>query len=141
MVNSEFIRDKLEHIQSYYEQLEEACQYSITEIKEDFFKYRTVERLLQLIVDEMLDINNHFISRLKLRSPDDFQSTFKILADSDILPQDFATRIAPVVGLRNRLVHRYEKINLDLLLEHTMKEKDDFKEYIRLIEEYLKKDE
>jgi len=139
MTNFKFIRDKLEQIKLYYQELEQLFQYSLEDIRKDFMKYRSAERILQLIVDEMLDINNHLISRLNLASPDDFQSTFKILAENNILPEQFAEKIAPVVGLRNRLVHRYEKIDLGLALKHMQKEKEDFREYVKLIEKYLSK--
>jgi uncharacterized protein YutE (UPF0331/DUF86 family) len=54
------------------------------------------------------------------------------------LPEGFARRIAPVVGLRNRLVHRYEKINVEVLLDTIQKSKYDFKKYVKHILEYLK---
>ncbi len=60
-------------------------------------------------------------------------------AENKILPQDFAKKIAPVVGLRNRLVHRYEKIDSDLMLQSIRKNKGDFKEYIKYIFHFLEK--
>jgi uncharacterized protein YutE (UPF0331/DUF86 family) len=46
--------------------------------------------------------------------------------------------MAPVVGLRNRLVHRYEKVDIEILLETVRKSKDDFKQYVKHILEYLR---
>lgn len=87
----------------------------------------------------MVDINNHLIRRLNFSIPDDFQSTFIILAKNNILSYDFAEKIAPIVGMRNRLVHRYEEINMDLFLNTLQKEKEDFKEYIKIIFDYINK--
>jgi len=139
MINQLFIREKLDKIKVYYQELEDILKYSLKEIKADHIKYHAAERLLQLIVDEMLDVNNHLILKLDLESPDDFQSTFKILAEGKILPEEFAQKIAPVVGLRNRLVHRYEKIDLDFTIKQIIKEKEDFKKYCLLIEKYISK--
>jgi len=136
-VNSQFIESKLEHIVEYVKRLDIVLGYSDEEISSDFFKLHTLERLIQLIVDEMVDINTHFIRYSDAKTPDDFQSTFRILAEMDILPFDFAERIAPTVGLRNRLVHRYEEIKPELLIGAAKKEKDDFKEYIRYIRRAL----
>ena len=72
-------------------------------------KLRTLERNFQLIVDAMLDINIHLIREFELGSPDDLKSTFLILGEAKIIPLDFAQKISPVVGLRNILVHGYEK--------------------------------
>lgn len=139
MINKNFVEKRLERINQYSKEAEEIFKFSLREIKEDFLKYRTLERLLQLIVDEMIDLNNHLIRRLNFRSPDDFQGTFLILAENNILPEDFAIKIAPLVGLRNILVHRYEEINLDLFLNTLQKEKGDFKEYIKFIKKYIEK--
>jgi len=62
-----------------------------------------------------------------------------VLAENNILPESFAKKIAPVVGLRNRLVHRYEKIDLDLLLSLVRKNKEDFIEYVKYIFQFIEK--
>lgn len=139
MIDKKFVETKLSHIQAYCEELENVLAFADREIKRDFLKLRALERILQLIVDEIIDINSHIIRHANLRLPDDFQGSFMILAENKILLQTFALRIAPVVGLRNRLVHRYEKIDLDILLNTTRKYKKDFKEYMKQIFEYLKK--
>ncbi len=87
----------------------------------------------------MIDINLHFIRELDLKSPDDFQNTFSILAASNIIPDDFAEKFAPVVGMRNILVHRYEKVDKKLFVSQVKNERKDFLEYLRLINQYLKK--
>jgi uncharacterized protein YutE (UPF0331/DUF86 family) len=138
MIDKLFIETKLSYIQAYFKELEGVLVYPDKEIQKDFLKLRALERILQLIVDEMIDINNHIIRYAHLRVPDDFQSSFLVLGENKILPEVFANRIAPVVGLRNRLVHRYEKIDLDVLLDTVRKHKKDFKKYVRHIFEFLK---
>lgn len=137
MIDIEFVRKKLEKIQLYSKEIDAVFEFSLDEIKKDFMKYRTLERETQLIADEMVDINNHFIRRLDFSVPDDFQSTFIVLAKNNILPYDFAEKLAPIVGMRNRLVHRYEEINMGLFLNMLQKEKEDFKKYIKIIFDYL----
>jgi len=111
MIDRIFIETKLSYIQAYYQELEGVLGYSDQEIKGDILKLRALERIVQLIVDEITDINNHIIRYAQLRVPEDFQSAFLILAENKILPEGYARRMAPVVGLRNRLVHRYEKVD------------------------------
>ncbi len=138
MIDKSFVEVKLSYIQSYYQELETVLVYRDQEIKEDKLKLRALERIIQLIVDEMIDINNHFIRYAKLRVPGDFQSTFLVLAENSILPQEFAAKLAPVVGLRNRLVHRYEEVDINILLNAIRKSRNDFKEYVRYIIKYLR---
>jgi len=139
MIDKVFVESKLSYIQTYSTELGDVLAYSDQEIKQDFLKLRALERILQLIVDEIVDINSHIIRHGHFQAPDDFQGSFMVLAQKKIFPEEFARKIAPVIGLRNRLVHRYEKIDLDILLETTRKNKEDFKEYVRYVFEFTKK--
>jgi uncharacterized protein YutE (UPF0331/DUF86 family) len=137
MIDRIFVETKLSYIQTYFQELEVVLSYSDRDIKDDILRLRALERIVQLIVDEITDVNNHIIRYAQLRVPEDFQSAFLILAENRILPEEFAKRIAPVVGLRNRLVHRYEKVDIEILLNTVRKSKDDFKEYVKHILKYL----
>ena len=137
-IDRTFIEEHLRNIVQYRERLGRVLQSSDQEIVADFFLFHTLERLIQLIVDEILDINTHIIQYAPLRAPDDFQSTFLVLAQYTILPHDFAERLAPIVGLRNRLVHRYEQLDLKLLIAMARKEQHEIAEYEKHIKTYLK---
>ncbi|MCD6114779.1 DUF86 domain-containing protein [bacterium] len=140
MVNKNFIKQKLDKIKDYYKELEEVLNLEDKEILKKIFYLRAIERVFQLIVDEMVDINLHLIRNLELSSPQDFQSSFEIIAKKEIIPSEFALKIAPVVGLRNRLVHRYEEIDKKFFLEQIRREKEDFVKYIQYIEAFLEKE-
>ncbi|TSC55522.1 MAG: hypothetical protein G01um101418_844 [Parcubacteria group bacterium Gr01-1014_18] len=89
----------------------------------------------------MLDINNHLIKEADLDMSENLQGTFQILADNKILPESFADRIAQTVGLRNRLVHRYEEIDKPRFIRDFRREMGDFEEYLRIIAKYVEKSE
>lgn len=132
-----FISKKIEDIKKYLDETRDIFNFSDEEILNDTNKLHSSERLLQLIVDTILDINYHFIKELDLKSADDLQSTFYILSDNNVLPSEFAQKIAPVVGLRNRIVHRYDDINKKLFLEIFRKNISDFEIYIEYTVKYL----
>lgn len=134
-----FVLKKIEEIFGYLNETEDLFKFSDKEILSDSGKMHIAERLLQLIVDEMIDINQHFIKELNLKVSEDFQGTFYVLGENKILPIDFAQKIAPVVGLRNRVVHRYETLDTRLFISIFRKNLDDFKAYIKIINDYLKK--
>jgi len=138
MLSKDLVNEKLELIKEYLEELNSIINMDQEEILANPVNLRALERNFQLIVDEILDINLHFIRELELKPPSDFQNTFEILGTADILPLEFAAKIAPVVGLRNRIVHRYEDIDRKFLIGQVKKEYGDFIEYIRLISAYFK---
>ena len=135
-----FVLQKLDEANGYLKEMEDFFKSSDTEILADSGKLHIAERLLQLLVDTILDINQHFIKELNLKISEDFQGTFYILGDNKILPADFAQKIAPVVGLRNRIVHRYDTLNKEMFISAFRKNYPDFKNYIQFINQYLNRD-
>ena len=69
--------------------------------------------------------------------PDDYQSTFSILGENKIIPIDFAFKVAPAVGTRNRIVHRYGDIDKKKFITDIQKGASDFKQYCRYIEKIV----
>ncbi len=133
------IDEKRKRIDSYLDEVKTLLDFSVKEILNDFTKLRTLERNFQLIVDEMIDINQHFIKELGLDVSDDLEGTFHILGENKILPEDFVLKIAPVVGLRNRLVHRYEDLDPKIFIESFQKDYSDFEQYLKFISDYSEK--
>lgn len=135
-----FVYQKLEAIHGYVEELKQLLdQTSDDSFFSDSGKFHIAERLTQLIVDGMIDINQHFIKELGLRLSEDLQSTFIIVGEHGILPREFAERIAPVTGVRNILVHQYEKLDKKTFLRNLRHHFSDFEDYERYLVDYLGK--
>jgi uncharacterized protein YutE (UPF0331/DUF86 family) len=137
MIDKTIIKSKLNDIVNYLKEIEPILKLPPYLIVKDYLKLRTLERDFQLIVDTMIEINTHFIARLALKVADDYQNTFEILGENRILPMDFALRIAPVVGLRNKVVHKYGLIDKKQMIEELQKGSGDFRKFIRIINNYL----
>lgn len=138
MFDQTLVQNKLNQMIEYMDELGLIVAMPDDEIKNNYLVYHTAERLLQLIADTMTDVNMYFIKERQLHVPDDLQSTFRTLAASGILPEDFADKIAPVVGMRNLLVHRYEKMDRDFFTHKLKQNFSDFKQYTIFIEQALK---
>ena len=121
--NGLFVYKKLNKIEEYLEELEEFLKFTDKEIFDDSMKMHIGERLFQLIIDEILDINQHFIGELDLKLTEDFQGTFDALADNKIISKEFSNKISGVVNLRNIIVHDYEKFDKKLFLKDLRKKK------------------
>ena len=135
MLNKDLIAKKLALIDEYIGELEPLVAHGEQELRKDKLKYHTAERMFQLIVDAMIDINTHIIRQQMLGTPDDLQSTFTLLGDTGVLPKEFAGKIAPMVGLRNAVVHRYETISKERFLHELVHNFSDFKTYAIAIAE------
>lgn len=138
--SSIFVYQKIQSIKDHIDELEKLLgDVSDKEFFTDSGNLHIAERLVQLIVDGMIDINQHFIRELRLKISDDLQGTFIIMGENNILPGKFAQKIAPVVGVRNILVHQYEKLDKEMFLRNLRSHFSDFKKYQLYIGNYLKK--
>lgn len=139
-MNKILIIQKLKQIESYLTDLEKLIlSRQPEEVKKESTLLHTAERLVQLLVDTMIDINIHILIS-KDKSYDKTQSTLLLLADLGILSKEFAGKIAPVVGLRNILVHRYEALDKELFVSNLFKNANDFKRYMVAIYDFIKKE-
>lgn len=138
-LDKNLIKRKIERILSYLDELKPIAKISYDEFVGDKRNFRTAERDLQLIVDAAVDINNHLIVATGSLPPNDYFESFTKLADLQALPREFAERIAQSTGLRNRLVHEYEEIDLSMLFEDLANDIEDYVKFCRYIIEYIEK--
>lgn len=135
MFSSEIIESKLAAIKKYLSVLEPL----VPKVKVGSLEMYAIERLFQLIVDAAIDINTHIITRSNFHTPDDYQGTFAILQENKILPYDLADKISKSVGLRNLLVHGYEKVDKEEMLRHISNGIGQYIEYMKHINDFLEK--
>jgi uncharacterized protein YutE (UPF0331/DUF86 family) len=98
-----------------------------------------VERYLERTIGRMIDVNYHLITEAGHPPPRDYFESFIQLARIDVLPPDFAKRIAASAGLRNRLVHEYDEIAPERVHEGMQAAIRDVPEYLGYVDRYVKK--
>jgi len=132
------LTDKIIKMEQYLTELEEIQPDNYSEyISSKKDKY-AVERLLQLIVDLALDINNIIIKDADKPPASDYYNSFIELIEIGVLNEKFAYEIAPSTGLRNRLVHEYENVDDKIVFESIDKTYNYYIKYIKEISEYMK---
>ncbi|MDO9231003.1 MAG: DUF86 domain-containing protein [bacterium] len=137
MPNKQLIQNKINKIEGYVKELEPILKLEVSEIMRDYTKLRTLERDFQLIVDTVIDINTHLISAENLRAPEDATETFQILGEAKILPLEFVEKFSPVAGMRNIVVHDYEKMDIEKMIDDIKKDIGQFGEYALYIDNFI----
>jgi len=138
-MNSESIKQKMKVLRESILEIEPILKFSSDDIANDSLKIRSAERLFQLIIDSAVDINTEIIATNSFSSPDSYQGTFYTLREAKILDSNFADKIAPSVGLRNRLVHRYETIKPKLSVDEMKRYVPFYVDYLKIINDYITK--
>lgn len=137
MLDRVAIQQKLAALSDYLAELAAISRYSYEEYRSDFRVKRTVERLMQMVVECATDINGLLITGLGEQPPRDYFTSFILLGQIGVLPSDFADLLAPTTAIRNRLVHEYDTVDEKLVYISMQPILEEFTEYARLVNDYL----
>ena len=95
------------------------------------------ERILELVIQAALDINEHLLTKgFQVKSTTNKQS-FLNLGKYNIITVELAEELSLSAGVRNILAHQYLKINHKILFNHIKKVLIIYPQYISQIADYL----
>lgn len=83
------------------------------------------------------DINNMLLKMNGQKGASDYFNSFINISELNIIPMDFALKIAPSTGLRNVLIHEYEEINDAIVYKSINNCLEHYLEYMKYISTYL----
>lgn len=138
MVDNMVICKKLKQLSSYYHELEQiATGLTFENYHNQIVFKRAIERDIQLIVECATDINNMILKQLSKGPAKDYFNSFIDLADNQVIEMEFALKLAPSTGLRNILVHEYEKIDDQIVFKSITNVLTFYRQYLQIIVKYL----
>jgi uncharacterized protein YutE (UPF0331/DUF86 family) len=115
--DAEIIQAKLSVIVENLKALEPIQGMNREEYARDLYKRKATERLLQELIEAAIDINIHMIVGSGHIPPDDSYGSFIQAGELGILSPGLAEKLAPSAGLRNRLVHEYDRLDHSEILK------------------------
>ena len=132
------IEPKLTMINRLLDQLTELGEFDEARLGSDWPNALAAERILGLLVDLAVSVNNH-VSVARLReSPPDYKKSFEFAARAGLIDDKLARALAPSTSMRNVLIHAYLEIDyakialsIPLALEH-------YREYVRQVAAWLR---
>ncbi len=113
----DIIRAKMNIILENLKALEPIREMGRDEYLRDLYKRKATERLLQELIEAAIDINTHIVVGSGSAPPDDYYQSFIRAAELGFLSLELAEKLAPSAGLRNRLVHEYDRIDHSIILQ------------------------
>jgi uncharacterized protein YutE (UPF0331/DUF86 family) len=136
MLNGVIAR-KLQSLDEVLAELRSLGQVDTAQLKNDWRTQRAIERDLQVLVEIVIDVCQRLIS-LAGQTPaatgaDAIERCvqLKVLSDDDVYRK--------MVGLRNFIVHRYEHIDVNILVDMVNQRLPDFEQFRAEVLAYVKK--
>jgi uncharacterized protein YutE (UPF0331/DUF86 family) len=71
----------------------------------------SAERNLQKVIEAIIDLGKMLIADKKLREPSNNREVFQILEEEGLFPSELMPLIDKMIGMRNVLVHTYNRID------------------------------
>ena len=137
MVDPEKIEGITRNLRRYCEHLGQLATLGETEFLADPIKIGAAKYYLQVAIECCIDIANHIISTERLRAPQDYRDTFKVLNEAGIVPDDFTQTLQDMAGFRNRLVHLYWEVDDHRVYRSLAHELEDFDTFVGYILAFL----
>jgi len=138
MVKIGILQKRINKARQYLDYLEDIkVKYSYEEFKNDPMIYGSVERVLHLIIESLMDIGNHIISEQNLGQVEFYNNIPDLLFNHNYLNEEQRDLFLKIIGFRNILVHDYLEINSAIvynILEKNLSDLESIlKEYAKLL--------
>lgn len=102
----ETISDSLKKLQEINREIKSFKGYKAS------WRYKDIaERNLHKIIEAIIDLAKITISMKKLKEPATNREAFEILNEQNLFPSEFLNTIDKMIGLRNIIVHSYNRID------------------------------
>jgi len=133
------ILSKFVEIDSYLEELDEIKPLEFEDYEGSILNKRSIERILQISIEVVLDICNLLVSDLNLGIPADEDSVFDKLRKKKIISKKLYDILIEMKVFRNVLVHKYGAIEDEKVFEVLTDKLDDFQIFKEEILKFIEK--
>ena len=137
-IDKAVIEKKLSILADYIRQIEN-MDFDQTSLSENIDIQQLLSFRLQQAIETAIDIVTHIIAGLLLLRQETAKDAFEILEKEKIITPNLAKNMVLASGLRNIVVHGYQKIDFKRLFYDYKDDLADFRLFAKQIYEFLNK--
>ena len=133
MTNLSTVENKISTVEKNLEILKRYEDTTKEDIENNIDLRGALERYLFLTVQATIDLAGAFVSYWGFRKPSTFGESFQILREKDILNESLTGELVKMTGFRNILVHDYEDLDYEVVLNVLKNKTDQIREFVDII--------
>ena len=133
MVDLDLVLAKAGLIRRHLRRIKEKGGVDLEAFLSDLDRQEVISFNLHLAIENCTDLASHIISEEGLGVPGSASEMFYLLEDSGYINSQLTEKMIKAVGLRNLIVHEYDKIDLNRLFEIVLKDTKDINDFIASI--------
>lgn len=138
VMESRTVNEILQTLDEYIADLRLYQQLSHDEVVHNRHHQSMIRYALQTAIQCVIDIGNYILTASGFERPEDNKDILMGLGRHGVIPEDFAQKIFGMAGFRNIIVHRYFKVDAELVYQNLQEGVDDFEQFSQYITDYLK---
>ena len=131
------VEDRIDRIRRFRRDLEDFGRISLETFRTNRERQYAVLHAMQNAIEGCIEIASHIVSADRLGAPTDYARLFSLLEENRVLPTGIAEAMRQMARFRNRIVHLYWDVDLDLVYEILTGRLADFDSFLAAIEKYL----
>jgi len=136
-LNDDTIRQRLQLLEGYVQQLQGYRRRTLSEVRGDVGLGWAIEHGLQLSIQCVIDVCHYLVAGLALGAPATSQDAIELLRDAGVFPADFAQTLVQMVRFRNILVHVYAQVDVEAVYNNLQTGLDDFARFAQYVWDFL----
>jgi uncharacterized protein YutE (UPF0331/DUF86 family) len=133
LVDHDLVLAKAGLIRRHLRRIKEKGGVDLEAFLSDLDRQEVISFNLHLAIENCTDLAAHIISEEGLGFPGSASEMFYLLEDSGYINSPLTEKMIKAVGLRNLIVHEYDKIDLKRLFEITLKDTKDINDFLASI--------
>ncbi|TET76815.1 MAG: DUF86 domain-containing protein [Candidatus Heimdallarchaeota archaeon] len=114
-INTAYIKEKLASSKKYLETLKDIQELPKLDFLENLPIQLQAERLFEILTLIILDICTHIVANSTELPPESYSDCMITLARLNVITSDDSEKFVRIIKMRNIIVHRYGKLDLELL--------------------------
>ncbi len=127
----QFMREELTHLRHFQDM-------DYEEFSREVINEYAATRMLQVLIEAMLDICAHLVAREGWGLPKSYRELVTLTIKNDIISRDMKETYEAMVRFRNRVVHLYDDVDKREIFDIIQKHLPDFQPFMqKVIDRYL----
>jgi len=117
MVNQSILRRKIGRVEEHLKRIKALPLQPLDSFGKDTITQDVLLFNLTQAIQNCIDIATHIVSDEAWGLPGTQREAFDLLGDNSVISKEQVELLVAMAGFRNRIVHEYEKINMDIVYE------------------------
>jgi uncharacterized protein YutE (UPF0331/DUF86 family) len=132
------VQQKLGHQAEYLAELKPYVALEYADYRRQTGYNRVTERLVQIIIESAIDINEKLIEAVNEPPPATARESFEVVCHFGVIDDELSAVFRKTyVGLRNYIVHNYEKLDDHVVYFNARRLLDDATRYITAVRRFV----